>query len=165
MLGVAIHDLGRTMFVDRSIAHLGNEASSIAVPMVPAEPFTGKWSFTLNAPREGYVEGIDLARLCKRLGSEGHIRLCAAPGQHVLMGEPLVRFEHEPETTTSPVKLRAIAIGDYRSSVQSTNYQVRLLVEAGRARAVARHQRLLHRTRLCRPAGRSNGGTRTDMGR
>ena len=134
MLGVAIHDLGRTMFVDRSIAHLGTEASSIAVPIVPAEPFTGKWSFTLNAPREGYVEGIDLARLCKRLGSEGHIRLCAAPGQHVLMGEPLVRFEHEPETT-KPV-LRAIAIGDYRSSVQSTVYQVRLLVEVA-ARALS----------------------------
>ena len=128
MLGVAIHDLGRTMFVDRSIAHLGTEASSIAIPVVAAEPFAGEWRFALPAPREGYVEGMDLERLRKRLAThEGQVRFCAAPGQHVLKGEPLVQFEYEPRKT-KPV-LRTVAIGDFRSSVQSTVYQVRLLVE------------------------------------
>jgi len=135
MMGVAIHDLGRTMFVDRSIAHLGNEAASVAVPVTGVAPFMGDWTHTLSAPREGYVEGIDLETLRDGLATHtGAVRFCAAPGQHVLEGEPLVRFENPPPDDRE-IK-RAIAIGDFRSGVQSTVYQVRLLVEVA-ARALS----------------------------
>ena len=128
MLGVAIHDLGRTMFVDRSIAHLGTDAGSVAIPVVPGRPYAGEWAFTLPSKREGYIEGIDLAAIEKRLAPDtGAVRFCAAPGQHVLEGEPLVKFETPPPREDDIYK--AIPIGEFRSSVQSTVYQVRLLVE------------------------------------
>ncbi|RDC59194.1 hypothetical protein HME9302_00379 [Alteripontixanthobacter maritimus] len=128
MLGAALHDLGRTMFVDRSIAHIGKEAGSIALPIVGRDAFTGEFGFTLTAPREGYVEGIDLDRIRHLLGDDGmHVRFCAPPGEHVLEGETLAMFEREPKNVAKIQ--RAIAIGDYRSSAQSTVFQVRLLVE------------------------------------
>ena len=135
MLGVAIHDLGRTMFVDRSISHLGTEGSAIAIPVRGETPHEGPWAATLSAPREGYIEGVDLEAVGKRLAMhEGHVRFCAAPGQHVLKGEPLIRFENPPPKDDKLV--RAIAIGDYRSGVESTVFQVRLLVEVA-ARALS----------------------------
>ena len=135
MLGVAIHDLGRTMFVDRSIAHIGKDAASVAIPVVAVTPYAGKWSCTLRAQREGYVEGIDLAGIEKELASHpGAVCFCAAPGQHILTGEPLVRFEYAPQRIDHIYK--AIPIGDFRSSIQSTVYQVRLLVEIA-ARALS----------------------------
>jgi uncharacterized membrane protein len=135
MLGVAIHDLGRTMFVDRSIAHLGTDAGSVAIPVVSAQPYVGEWGFTLPSKREGYIEGIDLAAIEKQLAMDaGTVRFCAAPGQHVLEGEALVRFENPPPREDDIYK--AIPIGEFRSSVQSTVYQVRLLVEVA-ARALS----------------------------
>lgn len=135
MLGVAIHDLGRTMFVDRSIAHLGTEAGAIAVPVRAAEPHHGKWQTTLTSPREGYIEGIDLDGVRRELKmTDGKVRFSAAPGEHVLKGEALVRFENSPPDEQAI--LRAIPIGDFRSGVQSTVYQVRLLVEVA-ARALS----------------------------
>ena len=135
MLGVAIHDLGRTMFVDRSIAHLGSEGSAIAIPVRGAIPHEGPWAHTLLAPREGYIEGLDLDAMRKRLAQhDGHVRFCAAPGQHVMKDEPLVRFEHVPPDDKK--LLREIAIGDFRSGVESTVFQVRLLVEVA-ARALS----------------------------
>lgn len=135
MLGVAIHDLGRTMFVDRSIAHVGTDAGNVAIAVVPVEPFAGKWSFILAAKREGYIEGIDLSAIERELALDaGTVQFCAAPGQHVLEGEPLARFEHAPSRPDRIIK--SIPIGDYRSSVQSTVYQVRLLIEVA-ARALS----------------------------
>lgn len=135
MLGVAVHDLGRTMFVDRSIGHLGRDASKVAVPVVPVKPFAGSWAHTIRAPREGYVEGSDLDRIADYLSdSEGAVRFCGAPGQHVLKGEPLMQFENSP--ASDEIFLRSIPIGDFRSGLQSTVYQVRLLVEVA-ARALS----------------------------
>jgi uncharacterized membrane protein len=135
MLGVAIHDLGRTMFVDRSIAHLGTEASNVAIPIVAADPYAGEWSCTLAAKRGGYVEGIDLSTIKEELAMEtGAVRFCAAPGQHVLEGEPLVRIENVRGDADRILKF--IPIGEFRSSVESTVYQVRLLVEVA-ARALS----------------------------
>ncbi|MBX7539843.1 DUF2254 family protein [Qipengyuania sphaerica] len=135
MLGVAIHDLGRTMFVDRSIAHLGTDAGSVAIPVVTADPYDGEWGFTLPSKREGYIEGIDLAAIEQELAMDaGAVRFCAAPGQHVLEGEPLVRFQNAPPREDTIYK--SIPIGEFRSSVQSTVYQVRLLVEVA-ARALS----------------------------
>lgn len=135
LLGVAIHDLGRTMFVDRSIAHLGSEAQSVAVRVTPATPYAGLWSHTIPAPRAGYVQSIDLSDAAKTLERHpGRVRFCAAPGQFVLEGEPLVQFQNQPPDD-KPI-LAAIPVGEYRSSVQSTVYQVRLLVEVA-ARALS----------------------------
>lgn len=135
ILGVAIHDLGRTMFVDRSIAHLGREAQIVAVRVTPAAPYGGEWTHAIAAPRAGYIQSIDLAHAAKALDRHpGKVRFCAAPGHFVLEGEPLVLFENRPPED-KPV-LSAIPIGEYRSSVQSTVYQVRLLVEVA-ARALS----------------------------
>ncbi len=135
MLGVAIHDLGRTMFIDRSIAHIGREAEQIAVPVTPRAPFTGRWTHVIPAPRGGYVQSIDLATAGKALERHrGAVRFCAAPGQHILEGEALVRFEHAPPDDKAI--LATIPIADYRSSIESTVFQVRLLVEVA-ARAMS----------------------------
>lgn len=135
MLGVAIHDLGRTMFVDRSIAHVGAAAADVSVPIEGRAAFGGEWEYALPAPREGYVEGVDLARLRDLLpdGCEA-IRICAAPGSHVLGGEPIAFFSSPPERIDAIRK--AIAIGSFRSGAQSTVFEVRLLVEIA-ARALS----------------------------
>ncbi|MBU1254566.1 MAG: DUF2254 domain-containing protein [Alphaproteobacteria bacterium] len=135
LLGVAIHDLGRTMFVDRAIAHLGREAQSVAVRVAQAVPHEGAWAHVIPAPLTGYVQSIDLTSAAKALQRHsGRVRFCAAPGQFVLKGEALVRFENRPPEDAAI--LDAIPIGDFRSSVQSTVYQVRLLVEVA-ARALS----------------------------
>lgn len=135
MLGVAIHDLGRTMFIDRSVAHIGREASSVAVPVVAAPPHDGNWEHVVPAPRDGYVQSIDLETITLELaGHRGAVRFCVAPGQHVLKGETLVRFEHAPPGD-KPV-LSAVPISDFRSGIESTVFQVRLLVEVA-ARAMS----------------------------
>ncbi|WP_158611059.1 DUF2254 family protein [Aurantiacibacter spongiae] len=128
MLTVALHDLGRTIFVDRSIEALGSQLADQAVCIVPGEPYRGAWGDTCVAKREGYVQGIALERLAKALRAHpGRIRLCAPPGRHVLPGEPLIAFE----TGGAPTDRLddAIAIGDYRSDAQGAVFQVRLLVE------------------------------------
>ncbi len=135
MLGVAIHDLGRTMFVDRSIAHIGSAASQVAVKIEPRASCEGEWAYFLPAAREGYVEGIDLARIADMLGHDsGIVRFCAAPGSHVLQGEPVAMFAQEP-ARADDIR-RAIPIGPFRSSAQSTVFEVRLLIEVA-ARALS----------------------------
>ena len=135
MLTVALHDLGRTIFVDRAIHHLGREAASGPAPIETAEPYAGEWAATVDAPREGYVEGNDLDLLRKRLdGHSGAVRVCAAPGQHVLEGEPLILLQNAvPDDSRLG---DAIAIGDFRSDGQGAVFQVRLLVEIA-ARALS----------------------------
>ena len=135
MLGVAIHDLGRTMFVDRSIGHIGSAAAHVSVKLEPHVPFAGQWGYFLPAPREGYVEGINLERIARLLGDEcAKVRFCTAPGSHVLRGEPIAMFDSEPADPDAIGK--SIPLGDFRSGAQSTVFEVRLLVEIA-ARALS----------------------------
>jgi uncharacterized membrane protein len=64
----------------------------------------------------------------------GAVRVCAAPGQHVLEGEPLIRLQQSFDRADRLTD--AISIGDFRSDGQGAVFQVRLLVEVA-ARALS----------------------------
>ncbi|WP_375290695.1 DUF2254 family protein [Qipengyuania sp.] len=135
MLSVALHDLGRTIFVDRSIHYLGKEAAKPENELSSGTEFAGEWGQTITAPREGYVEGADLPRLARMLRQhEGAIRVCCAPGQHVLAGEPMLRLQY-PYADCEKLS-DSVAIGDFRSDAQGVVFRVRLLVEIA-ARALS----------------------------
>ena len=134
MLCVSAHDLGRTMFIDRSIAHLGQEAGRGSIAVRGALPHQGELPFAVHAPREGYIQGLDLPRLAAQVERCGYVQLCTAPGQHVLEGEVLARLEREPEDEKAIARL--IPIGDFRSDAESSVFQIRLLVEVA-ARALS----------------------------
>ncbi|MXO84536.1 DUF2254 domain-containing protein [Altererythrobacter aurantiacus] len=135
MLAVALHDLGRTIFVDRSIAHIARDAGRDRPAIVVADPFQGHFADRIAAPRSGYVEGIDLDRLASDLATHpGRIRFCAPPGRHVMAGEPLALLENggaDHETVC-----RSIPIGQFRSGGQGAVFDIRLLVEIA-ARALS----------------------------
>ena len=135
MLAVALHDLGRTMFVDRSIAQIGKDAGTPPVPLTGMAEAGDNWAETLRAPRSGYVEGIGLDRLMNELAAHpGRVRFCAAPGQHVMEGEPLVLFERQGAALDRVAD--CIPIGSYRSNAEGAVFQIRLLVEIA-ARALS----------------------------
>ena len=135
MLAVALHDLGRTMFIDKAIDSLGKDARAPAIAVEAAEPFTGEFAQLVPAPLSGYVEGVDLDEMDKRLKDHsGKIRICVAPGQHVLEGEPIAALEHRLDNAHALTK--NIPIGPFRSNSQGTVFQVRLLVEIA-ARALS----------------------------
>ena len=135
MLAVALHDLGRTMFVDKAIDAIARDAEVPRVAVEGATAFTGDFAQKIPAPRAGYVEGVDLDELARRLAAHpGTVRICVAPGQHVLEGETLVALEH-PITATDALK-QAIPIGSFRSDSQGAVFQIRLLVEIA-ARALS----------------------------
>ena len=135
MLAVALHDLGRTMFVDKAIDALAGDAIAGVSAIAGRAPFSGTFAQTVAAPRGGYVEGVDLDLLVDRLaGHDGAVRICVAPGQHVLKGEPLARFER---ALTSPEAVKkALPIGPFRSDRQGAVFQIRLIVEVA-ARALS----------------------------
>ncbi|QDH34285.1 DUF2254 family protein [Porphyrobacter sp. YT40] len=139
MLAVSLHDLGRSMFVDRAIAALCRDAANPpATISVRLEGPSHNWVTVLVAPRDGYVEGIDCDAVAKAAPTATAIRICAAPGRHVARGEPLI--EVAEGVGSAPVDLRklarAVPIGDYRSDGQGTVFRVRLLVEIA-ARALS----------------------------
>ena len=135
MLAVALHDLGRTMFVDKAINTLACDARESALPLEGRAPFSGKYEQTIPAPRDGYVEGVDLDLLADRLAAHpGAIRICVAPGQHVLKGEAIARLEQA--LSASEVVKRAVPIGPFRSDSQGAVFQIRLIVEIA-ARALS----------------------------
>lgn len=135
MLAVALHDLGRTMFVDSAIDELARDAARPRFKLEGAAPFTGKLAYRVAAPRDGYVEGMELDKLERRLAAHpGAIRICVAPGQHVLHGEALIALEHELATYDDI--LGDIPIGSFRSNSQGAVFQIRLLVEIA-ARALS----------------------------
>ena len=138
MLTVALHDLGRTIFVDRSVDTLGQDAANGPVSVVPGAGHDGKWAMRVTSPREGYVEGNDLDRLQKWLGEDaGRVRICAPPGQHVLKGEALLLVERDVSDRVSADKLhQAIPVGGFRSDGQGAVFRIRLLVEIA-ARALS----------------------------
>ncbi|ANU08747.1 DUF2254 family protein [Paraurantiacibacter namhicola] len=135
MLTVALHDLGRTVFIDRSIHHLGREAAQGPVAIAATDPFHGDWSLGIAAPREGYVEGNNLHHLSRLLGEDGgRVRICAAPGQHVMEGEPIMLLEQRRDDERQLLKV--LPIGDFRSDGQGAVFRIRLLVEIA-ARALS----------------------------
>ncbi|MCH2488430.1 MAG: DUF2254 domain-containing protein, partial [Erythrobacter sp.] len=135
MLAVALHDLGRTMFIDKAIDALAKDARTPMIAIEGAERFTGEFVQLLPAPLSGYVEGVDLDELEKTLrGHPGMVRICVAPGQHVLEGEPVAALEHRIDRAKDVTK--SIPIGPFRSNSQGTVFQVRLLVEVA-ARALS----------------------------
>ena len=138
MLTVALHDLGRTIFVDRAIHNLGRDATVGPASVTPAPREEREFAMQVTAPKEGYVEGNDLDLLQKWLGNgAGRVRVCAPPGQHVMEGEPLVLVENDVTDRVSPEKLRhAVPVGDFRSDGQGAVFRIRLLVEIA-ARALS----------------------------
>ena len=135
MLAVATHDLGRTMFVDQAIDALAKDATDPQIEVAGVAGFDGTFAQTVSSPRNGYVEGVDLARLQKQLADHhGTVRICVAPGQHVFANQPLMLLEHQhadPGEFTS-----AIPIGAFRSNSEGAVFQIRLLVEIA-ARAMS----------------------------
>lgn len=135
MLAVALHDLGRTMFVDKVIDALANDADRVPLQVTGQERFKGRFAQTITAPRNGYVEGVDLTRIEKRLSAHpGVVRICVAPGQHVLKDQPLAMLENA--TVSRNDILSSIPIGPFRSDSQGPVFQIRLLVEIA-ARALS----------------------------
>ena len=134
MMAVAVHDLGRTMFVDKAIGALSQDASVGGIAVVPGEVRETELSWTVRAERSGYVEGVQVNRLARLLEPCGFARLEVAPGQHVLEGQPLLR-SHRECPDVKAVR-RAIPIGEFRSDGQGAVFQIRLLVEIA-ARALS----------------------------
>ena len=135
MLAVALHDLGRSMFIDQEIDHLAQEAASTQAELEGTTPYSGSFAMTVGAPRNGYIEGVDLNRLERRLAShQGTVRICVAPGQHVFKGQALLALEHEM-TDVGQIH-DCIPIGPFRSNSQGAVFQIRLLVEIA-ARALS----------------------------
>ncbi|MEE4154736.1 MAG: DUF2254 family protein [Erythrobacter sp.] len=134
MLSVSLHDLGRTMFVDRSIASLQRDASSPPVAVVGRAPSdAGTWHVALESTRGGYIAGIDLAKIARCTAGYAGVRVCVAPGQHVLRGETLICMSapYEGESLAD-----ALPIDDFRSDAQGSVFRIRLLVEIA-ARALS----------------------------
>ncbi|NVD44962.1 DUF2254 family protein [Qipengyuania atrilutea] len=135
MLTVALHDLGRTMYVDKAVSKIAEDAGEKGTQIASALPHKGTWNTSIAAKRDGYVEGIDLEELAKCFkDGTGKVHIAVAPGQHVLEGETVLRAAE----TDLPEKqiCRAIPIGPYRSNSQGAVFQIRLLVEIA-ARALS----------------------------
>ena len=136
MLTVALHDLGRTMFIDRSIASLQDDASQPPID-IRSCPYDrdSEWSVALRSDAEGYVEGLDLDAIARATRDlPGSIRVCSAPGQHVMKGDTLIAVAGA-EFDGSCLK-SAIPIDNFRSDGQGPVFRIRLLVEIG-ARALS----------------------------
>ena len=134
MLAVSLHGLGRTMFVDSSIDRLSNDAQARSLELVGVDPPTGQSALTIEAPREGYVEDVDTDALVRMFeGQSLSIVVHAAPGQHVVKGEPLLSASADvPKDKVQ----RLLPIGPYRSDNQGVVFRIRLLVEIA-ARALS----------------------------
>lgn len=135
LLAIALQDLGRTMFVDRSIASLQD---GLRAPPFPIEPRAAKGSDGMTvlhrAPREGYVEGLDLEFIARKLPDAQSVRVLVAPGQHVMAGDPLISSSCSDGGDINFAN--AIPIDDYRSDAQGSVFRIRLLVEIA-ARALS----------------------------
>ena len=135
MLAVALHDLGRTIFVDKEIDHLAADAKPISVEVEGQAPFAGQFSQHITAPKDGYVEGVELDELEKRLADlPGAVRICVAPGQHVFENQSIAMLENA--CPDADAIRECIPIGNFRSDNQGTVFQIRLLVEIA-ARAMS----------------------------
>ena len=128
MLAVALHDLARTMFVDRSIANLGIDAQEQHLPIAAGEPFAGRYRDTIRAAHAGYVETIDVEAVADTLKDhDGAIRIVGVPGRHVMKGEALVLLERAG--ADHEAVCRNIPIGRFRGDEEGSAFHIRLLVE------------------------------------
>lgn len=135
LLVVALHELGRTMFVDREIALVGDDAQQDLPAILGRHDEGLPEGQTIAARSSGYVHSLDFAAIARSLnGHGGRVRFCAAPGQHVLSGEPLLALERPGDNAGALADL--IAIGPYRQDVQGPVFRIRLLVEIA-ARALS----------------------------
>lgn len=135
LLVVALHELGRTMFVDREIALIGDDAQQDLPALAGGEDAGMPTAQIIAAETSGYVHCPDFQALARAVaGHEGRVRFCAAPGQHVLAGEPLLALEQPYADSRALTKL--VGIGPYRQDGQGPVYRIRLLVEIA-ARALS----------------------------
>ncbi len=135
LLSVALQDLGRTMFVDRSIAALHDGLREPPYPVQSkAADRDAEMNVVLRSPREGYIEGLDLVSIARLAPKAGNVRVLAAPGQHVMKGDALISADFTE--AQSPNFASAVVIDDYRSDAQGSVFRIRLLVEIA-ARALS----------------------------
>lgn len=134
MLAVSLHDLARTMFVDTSIDRLANDCEDRSLSLTGVEPVGDNLAHSCHAPREGYVEDVDIQSFCKAFsGSQKRVIVHVAPGQHVMKGEQLISSQAELDGHDIN---RLIPIGAYRSDNQGVVFRIRLIVEIA-ARALS----------------------------
>ncbi len=134
-LCVALYDLGRTMFIDTSIAALANDAKLSEIPIVSKKCGGDDFVETITATRAGYIEGTDIGRIVQKVqGQCNRVRILASAGMHVLEGQALVQLS-APFDDAEAIR-QCIPIGENRSNSEGTVYQVRLLVEIA-ARALS----------------------------
>ena len=134
MLSVSLHGLGRTMFVDTSIDRLGRDACARSVSLKGIPKSDGQARNVLAAPREGYIENVDIEKLRSHFeDSDCRVTVLGAPGQHVLEGQPILRADCSFD---KDAVARHIPIGRYRSDSQGVVFRIRLLVEIA-ARALS----------------------------
>ncbi|WP_379922531.1 DUF2254 family protein [Erythrobacter sp. R86502] len=139
MLAVSLHDLGRSMFVDRAIAALRRDASVPPANLIAQlDSPQREWTVVIVAKRDGYVEGVDCRAIAQAAPAAAVIRVCAAPGQHVARGEPLIAIAGNDRAARIEVRKleRAVPVDDFRSDGQGTVFRIRLLVEIA-ARALS----------------------------
>ena len=87
-----------------------------------------------RAPREGYVEDVDIQSFCKAFSRQQKLVVVhVAPGQHVMKGERLI--SSGAELDGHDIK-RLIPLGAYRSDNQGVVFRIRLIVETA-ARALS----------------------------
>lgn len=134
MLAVSLHDLARTMFVDTSIGRLANDCEDRSLSLKGVDPVDDDLPHSCHAPREGYVEDVDIQSFCRAFSdSQMRVVVHVAPGQHALTGERLISSEAELEGHDIN---RLIPIGAYRSDNQGVVFRIRLIVEIA-ARALS----------------------------
>lgn len=139
MLAVSLHDLGRSMFVDRAIAGLCRDAASAPAPVVAQLSGPQQdWVAALVAKRDGYVEGVDCSAIAAAASAAAAIKVCAAPGQHVARGEPLIAVAGDQGVAGIDLSRLegAVPVGDFRSDGEGAVFRIRLLVEIA-ARALS----------------------------
>ncbi len=149
-LAVALHDLGRAIFVDTAIAAIEQDGCrdaedhvrAVAAPLWQAEQ-------PVLALRSGYVLSVDIESIAKLAKDDRNaFRLVRAAGDHVLPGEPLA-FAREPLTPDEIEKVcRAFTTGPTRADQEGLSYRARLLVEMA-ARALSPAVNDFYTARAC----------------
>jgi uncharacterized membrane protein len=93
------------------------------------EPFPAG-GVVLTAPRSGYVEQLEFERLVA-LGArhDAVLRMLASPGDHVLVGDPVLELVGGSDLEEAA--LAAVVIADARTPHQDLRYAVQQVVEIG----------------------------------